>query len=324
MIGWILLGIIGFILILYFVVGLIFHRIMFNKRFEKDPIVKYYSIDMFNGLKREPIEFEYKNGKIRGYIYSYDVSHKGFVVFSHGMFSDHEAYLQEIEYLARNGYKVLGFDYYGTSLSDGKNLRGLGNSLACLDFVLSEVKFLKITERIYVMGHSWGGFASLMIAKYHPDLKGVVTMAPFIKADNLLKGFVPAWLYPAIPFFKLIDAIKCGKYIYNNGIDVLNESNVNTLVLHSKDDHMVKYYRNTYLLTEYVKKDSVKFIIMNGKHHNPNYSLNAIEYMDKINKELSLLSKEEKLEYRKNINYQLLGSLDEEVMDKIINFLEME
>lgn len=322
MIWWILLGIIGFILILYIVVGLLFHRIMFNKRFEKDPIVKYYSIDMFNGLKREPIEFEYKNGKIRGYIYSYDIPHKALIVFSHGMFSNHEAYLQDIEYLAKNGYKVLGFDYYGTSLSDGKNLRGLGNSLACLDFVISEVKCLKITDRIYVMGHSWGGFASLMIAKYHPDLDGVVTMAPFIKADNLLKGMVPVWLYPAIPFFKLIDRIKCGKYIYDNGIEVLKNSKINTLILHSKDDHMVKYYLNTYLLTEYIKSDNVKYLIINGKRHNPNYSSAAIDYMIKINEELALLPKEEKVKYRENIDYKLLGSLDEEIMDKIVEYFD--
>ena len=39
--------------------------------------------------------------------------YKGILVFSHGMFANHEAYLQDIEYLAKNGYKVIGFDYFG-------------------------------------------------------------------------------------------------------------------------------------------------------------------------------------------------------------------
>lgn len=326
MIGWILLGIVLVVLLIYMIIGFAFHHLMFCKRFSKDPIVKYYSVDMYENFKFEPIEFDYKKGKIKGNTYYYDFEkYKGTIIFSHGMFSNHEAYLQEIEYLARNGYKVIGFDYYGVEYSDGKNLRGLGNSLACLDFVVFEVlNKLHIEEKVFVMGHSWGGFASLCIQKYHSKLAGVVTMAPFIKPSNLLKGFIKPILYPAIPFFLLKDYLCCGKYIFENGLDILKEGNVKTLVLHSKDDHMVKYYNNTYLLTEFVKRNDVSYIIMNGKKHNPNYSNEAIKYTKEVMEKLNeIADANEKIEYRKNLDYQLMGKLDEEVMKKIVDFFDI-
>lgn len=324
MFGWILLGIVVFVLLAYMILGLFLHHSLFGKRFTKDPIIKYYSIEMFDGLKSEPIDFNYNKGKIRGNIYFYDKEkYNGIVVFSHGMFSCHQAYLQEIEYLAKNGFKVIGFDYYGVDLSDGKNLRGLGNSLACLDKVVFEVFKLYKNEKIFVMGHSWGGYASLCISKYHPRLSGVVCMAPFVKATNLLKGLAPRALYPALPFFLLKDYFSCGRYIFENGINVLKDTNVNVMILHSKDDHMVKYYSNTYLLTEYVKKDNVKYMILNGKKHNPDYSNEAIEYTNKVFYELGqITNEEEKLEYRKSINYQLMGQLDSQVMDKIVEYFK--
>ena len=324
MFGWILLGIIALILLVYIVIGLFLHHALFGKRFTKDPVVKYYSVDMFEGLKYDPIEFDYNKGKIRGNIYYYDYeTYNGIVVFSHGMFSCHQSYLQEIEYLAKNGYKVIGFDYHGVDLSDGKNLRGLGNSLACLDKVVFEVFKLYKNEKIFVMGHSWGGFASLCISKYHPRLNGVVAMAPFVKASNLLKGLAPRALHPALPFFLAKDYLKCGNYIFDDGIKILKETDVNVFVLHSKDDHMVRYYNNTYLLKEYVKKDNVKFMILNGKKHNPDYSDEAIAYTEKAFYELGLITdEEEKLEYRKNINYQLMGQLDQDVMKSIVEYFK--
>ena len=119
------------------------------------------------------------------------------------------------------------------------------------------------------------------------------------------------------------DYFSCGNYIFEDGIKILKETNVNYLILHSKDDHIVKYYTNTYLLTEYVKKDNVKFIIVNDKKHNPDYCKDAIEYTDEVFYKLGQIeSDEEKLEYRKSLNYQLMGQLDTDIMEQIVEYLK--
>ena len=65
MFGWILLGIILLIIIVYMIIGLYFHHVMFGKRFSKDPIVKYYDISMFEVVKNSftfhHVEHELKN-----------------------------------------------------------------------------------------------------------------------------------------------------------------------------------------------------------------------------------------------------------------------
>ena len=64
MFGWVLLGILALIVLVYMVLGFFLHHSLFGKRFSKDPIVKYYSVDMYDGLKFEPVEFNYLSGKI--------------------------------------------------------------------------------------------------------------------------------------------------------------------------------------------------------------------------------------------------------------------
>ena len=64
-------------------------------------------------------------------------------------------------------------------------------------------------------------------------------------------------------------------------------------------------------------------MILNGKKHNLDYSNEAIEYTNKVFYELGQTTdEEEKLEYRKSINYQLMGQLDSQVMDKIVEYFK--
>ena len=79
------------------------------------------------------------------------------------MLSDQNSYLQDIEYFCRNNYQVFGFDYIGVSSSTGKNIKGLGNSLKSLDIVISYLKLNYPNKDIYVVGHSWGGYATTNI-----------------------------------------------------------------------------------------------------------------------------------------------------------------
>ena len=73
-------------------------------------------------------------------------------------------------------------DYEGAESSDGKDIRGFGNSLRCTDYVIRVIKNNpELKDRdIYVVGHSWGGFAASNIAGIYKDIKGVVPLSPVI------------------------------------------------------------------------------------------------------------------------------------------------
>lgn len=305
------------LIVLFFVLKI--HSLMFEKRFDMDPLVTSYDDERLN---RENIEFDCDSVTLRGNIYSYpDMKYKGVIVFSHGMFSSHKSYMQEIIFFANQGYIVLGFDYMGTELSDGNSLRGFGNSLKCLDYA---VRFVKNNNnlnkyKIIVVGHSWGGFAASNILKYHDDIYKVVALAPFSSIYRLLKGYSPKWLYPILPIMVWVDSLKCGKYSYASNIKTLKNKE-NFLVLHSKDDHMVKIEYNTLKLIK--KNTKIKSIILDNKRHNPNYTEEAVKKLSEYSHLVKTLDEDEVIELKKKTDFLALGELDKDIMNKIMDFIQ--
>lgn len=315
----IVIGVLLVIILILFMFIMKIHNNMFNKRFELDPLVTLYDDEKLN---KKNIVFKCGKTSLRGFIYSYpNMNYKGTLVFSHGMFSSHKSYMQEIIYFANQGYKVLGFDYEATSLSDGDWLRGFGNSLRCLDYA---IRFVKSNDelnnnKLVVVGHSWGGYAASNILKYHNDIDKVIALAPFASIMNLLKGYLPKFLYFLLPLMLLADATKCGKYSFANNFRTLKNKN-NVMVLHSKDDHMVKYEYNTSKLLK--KNPKINSLIFNNKRHNPNYTSESVIRLTEYSSKASKLKGDELVEFKKSTDFLSLGKLDKEIMQKIMEFIE--
>lgn len=317
----IILGIIALIL----AVSLIIYYKAFGKRWEPDGIIKYYSIDEYENFKGDDISITTKKGVLRGKRYYYqNDSYKGIIVFSHGMWGSHQAYIQEIEILAAHGYYVLAIDAYGTELSDGKAIKGLGNSLFVLDEAIKYAKKYFNPKDIYVMGHSWGGYAALNISNIHNDINKAVIMSPFISIKAILKVFIPKYLYICIPFLILFDYFYFGKYSLYNGQESVKMTKIKTLILHSRDDKVIPYNKST-LLLEKAGNSNVSFYIVDGKNHNPDYSLAAINYTKECANRLNgIKEKELKLAYKKSLDYHKMGEIDMDVFKAILDFLEGE
>lgn len=323
MIVGIILGVFVALIILYLIFSFALLKPIFGKRWDPNGIVKYYTIEEFAGLTATPFQMLYRKKKLRGFFYAYpECNSHQLLVFAHGMWGSHKAYLQEIEALCRAGWQVLGFDYYGTDLSEGKTLRGLGSSLACLDAVIKELKNIYPEKKVFVFGHSWGGFAAGGIAKYHPNLGGIVSMSGFVSLSRAYRSLLPKWMWFLIPGLQFLDFIKCGKYSYVNTKRVLQKTTVSTLILHSKDDKMVHFTKNACYLQQKLHNPNVQFVIVEGKNHNPDYSLEAIAYTKEVYAKKSELSKEEWQSYFVHVNFHKMGELDEKVISQIIDFLK--
>ncbi len=312
---------IGLLLIL-FLLSLFIHQRVFRNRYEPDGITKYYSEKDYPHLLFQPIEVPTKKGYLRGALYSYFDDPAALVIFAHGMWGSHSAYIQEIEALAKQGFLVLGFDYYGTERSDGKSIRGLGNSLASLDPMVCYAKKTFPQKDIYVMGHSWGGFAALGIAQYHPEIKKVVAMSPFISLSQVLRGMLPVFLRPLIPFLIGIDFFKCGKYSLVKAKRVLKNTEADTLILHSKDDPMIPYRTSTKYLEAHLKNAKISYCILVNKGHNPDYSEEALAYTKEAMIHLKALRKAEQQAYRRTLDYHKMGELDDKIINIIADFLK--
>lgn len=322
MIGWILFSVVLIVVILLLLVSYWMRQKLFGHRFMPDPLVRYYQIEEFEGLLKEAIAFSRKKIILRGYLYSYPIKHVKVMIVAHGMWSNHQAYLQEIEFFARNGYLVIGFDYCGTDQSDGKNIKGLAESLVSLDaavsFAESDLRFRGLP--IVVFGHSWGGFAAGTIASIHPNIEKVVVMSGFISLPKIYWNLLPKALDILIPFFLFWDWIYHGKYAFKSIRKTLLNSHVDALIIHSKDDQMVSYRQHTAVLEKKLA-DQTSFLVVNGKNHNPDYTTEAINYMKEVQSHKKTLSKEEQKNYLESVDWHRMGQIDEELLRQVLDFL---
>lgn len=311
-----------FVFLLLMLITYLFHNKLFGSRFKEDEDV-VITKDFFN-LSYEEVTFPHKNVMLKGYLYQKNLKYEDkIIIFAHGMWSCHNTYIQEIAYLANAGFLVLGFDYYGVNLSEGKNIKGFGNSLSSLnsavEYVKNDPKFKG--KDIYVAGHSWGGFATINVVKYQPEIKGIVAMSPFVTVGRILKPVLKGALKIFIPFYVLVDALLCGKYSFANGIKSLKGYKGKIFLIQSTDDNICLYKDSVGLIKETLKDKDIKYLILNNRRHNPPYTDEAMVLMNEFFKGLNTLKGEELKEFKRNFNYEKLAEIDPQVYDKVVDFI---
>lgn len=318
---------------------------MFNKLVEKiyrsrvymraddKGCVFYFTKEDFEGLKGEDFAFESSLGhKLEGSFYYYDGYYKDrLIIFEHGMGSGHTGYMTEIEKLCRAGYRVFSYDHTGCMKSGGETTNGFAQSLRDLD---DAVKALKADERykdlsLSVMGHSWGAFSSLNISAIHPEIEKVVAISGFIAVQQIIKGNFSGILSAYSNMVMDIETKSNPEYIKYNALDTLRNTKSKVLVIHSDDDKTVAKENNFDILeSELGGRENIKFLRLNGKKHNPNYTEDAVEYKDKFLAEYTkalrkkaLSTDEQKKAFKEKYDWKRMTKQDEKVWEIILDFL---
>lgn len=287
----------------------------------------------FPGLKKEDFSFIGNRGQrlVGGFYYYGENSPTRVVIFEHGMGGGHLSYMREIEALASRGFTVLSYDHTGCAESEGEDIAGFSQSLADLD---SLIKTLRRDEKyrdldISVVGHSWGGYSTLNIAKYHPDITHIVAISGFVSVKDLLGQFLTGIMKLYIPsIVRYEDRINPG-YAYSSAVDALKNSDVRAMIIHSADDPTVNHERHFGKLYEmFANRDGTDFVTFDGRRHNPNYTDGAAEYLGECIKDLITLKKagelstaEQKDAFREKYDWSKMTEQDSELWDKIRDFL---
>lgn len=303
------------------------HNKVFGKRCDQSPCIKYFSHLDFEGLLKE--EFSFKNeigNTLRGGEYYYpNYSEKNtLVLFFHGMGGGHLAYMREIEYLCKQGFRVISYDMNGTIESDGGSLGGfcqiLSDANAALKHIKNATKYKGLD--IYVVGHSWGGYTAGNILNYHQDIKKCVEISGIISMEDGFNEMVP--LKSLRKGLIEFERNKYPKYASSSMIDAFNNNkDCKVLVVHSKDDNRVNFEKNYHRLECEVKNDNVSYYFVENKKHNPTYTSDAVKYLnDTFTKLGKFHSNKKRLEFSKNIDWEKMCELDEEVMNHIVDFLK--
>lgn len=306
-------------------------------RYDDNGYIKYFSAADFPGLNAEPFSFLSGKNTLRGYFYSYAGCREDvLIIFCHGIGGGHRSYMTEIDLLCRKGYRVLAYDNTGCFESDGKDIICMSESLADLDAAVTHLKnegIFNNYKAVYVIGHSWGGFAAANIASFHPEIKKVVVIAGFISATALLLGWLGDEKKAVNKYIlkKILAYEKSAAPKYWDAFTLNSVKNKGTkfLFAHSVDDTTVSYRLNTKRIQDEADADNVSFIICRGKLHNPNYTSDAVSYMARVfgdfnraNKAGKLKTPEKKKEFFKDTDWVRMTRQDEDFWKQVLTFIE--
>ena len=303
-------------------------------RHDADGSVFYFSKSDFPGLLCEESSFTGNKGqRLSAYLYYRDAKRTDrLVIFEHGMGCGHAAYMKEVNLLTEHGYTVFTYDHTGTRCSEGENIGGFSQSLADLDYAIRAIRRMpeyKDTP-LSVIGHSWGGFSTMNIPAIYPEITHVVALSGFISTkaiqDQSLGGILK--FYRKCVYSLEREALP--GYFGYSATDSLKNKATKALIIHSKDDPVVKSeYHFELLRRELAGLPNIEFLELNGKSHNPNYTADAIAYknsffqaLKKAKKKKMLSTEKEKKDFVSSFDWHRMTAQDMSVWDKIFAFLE--
>ena len=302
------------------------YRKQFVCRYDKEVGVPYYSYLDFKGLHQESYSFNNsKDTEIHYFYYYYDnFKQDKIILFCHGIGPGHTSYLAEIETLARRGYKVLTLDYTGCGESKGDLLGSLN---APTRDVMELLSYLKIEDKqIILMGHSLGGYTALNVINRWKSIHKAILLSPFLDIKSLSLSLLKSRLVTS----RILAYEKKEEPGYFNidNIEYLKNTSDSLFVIQSEDDQMVPYSISLKVIEE-INNPHIKTLRVTNRKHNPNYTDDAVNYMNAVFGKYNLLIKnkeiktdEEKINYFKDVSLERLVKQDEKMFDDIIEFIE--
>ena len=217
-----------------------------NQRFESyKPLM--LQVEDFEGLKRTKYTFPSDKGQmLTGYCYHSGSNPHGIIIIAHGFGGGgHNSYLDCINYFAQHGYVVFAYDATGNDESEGEGIGGFPQGVIDLDYAISFVEdsgnFPDLP--IGLFGHSWGGYSVCSVLTYHPEVKAVIACCGANSSSNIFevggKKEAGNRIYAMMPFVKIHEWMKYGKYATNTAMDGFKASDAAILIAHSEDDETV-------------------------------------------------------------------------------------
>ena len=305
---------------------------MMHTRCDDAETVFYFSAEDFPGLQAEPHAFTASAGHtLQGYFYQYEnAACDRLIVFDHGFGGGHRAYMTEIEMLCRHGYRVFAYDHTGCMASGGESPNGLSQSLCDLNDCIS---MLKADSRlagvdISVMGHSWGAFSTMNIAALHPEISRIVAMCGFVCVEDMVGTFFKGILKGYRKAIFALEQSTNPEFVKYNAVKTLSESKTKALLIYSENDMMCRRNHYDTLKAGLDGKENVKFLFVTNKGHNPNYTEEAVKYLDEFGKARVKLVRtknvtaEDKKKFVASYDWKKMTEQDESVWNVIFEHLD--
>ena len=310
------------------------YRKMAFTRCDDNGTAYYFSHEDFKGLHRIQYPFSARAGhKLMGNIYHYDAPKQDrLIVFDHGFGGGHRSYMKEIERLCRRGFTVFAYDHTGCMESGGDTAGGMAQSLSdlndCINAIKADARFSGLD--ISVIGHSWGGFAALNITALHPDISRIVVLSGFLSVNRLINSYFGGIMKCYRGSIMALERKSNPDFVDYDAVKTLSNTNVSALLIYSDNDHMCKRDASYDVLHSLLDgKDNIRFLLVKNKGHNPNYTVDAVNYLGEYVKAKGKLLKSKKRNtpegraaFVKSYDFNRMTSQDDFVWSEIFEHLE--
>lgn len=290
------------LIIVIFAVGMIVTSSMMADNFSRgdysDPrfIADYYYEHYQAEYPRTEVEFKSGDNTLKGYIYGAD-NDKGLLVFAHGIGSGHEAYMKELLWFVDNGWRVFAYDATGSGHSEGGGTRGLPQSAldldAALTFAESDARLNSLP--VYLMGHSWGGYAAAAVLNFNHKIAGAASISGYNEPIEMIlewtEDMMGGFRYAMLPFVWTYSKALFGKYSGLTAVNGINKSEVPVLVIHGTEDGTIGYDKSSIISEkEHITNPSAQYLTLDGGgHNNIFYTKEALEYINEFNKDYRVI-----------------------------------
>lgn len=340
--------IIALVIVLAVIIGLFaaatavtshYMNLNFKRGEYSDPrlITDYYYEHYANEYPRVEVSFKSGENTLLGFIYGAD-NDKALLVFAHGIGCGHEDYMKNLIWFVDKGYRVFAYDATGSGHSEGDGTRGLPQSALDLDAALT---YAESDGRlsglpVFLMGHSWGGYAVTAVLNFDHDIKGVASVSGYSEPVEMIYEFASGvvgnarpLLYPSI---WLYNKLLFGEYAGLSAVKGINKSNVPVLIFHGTDDETIGYNESSIMnKREKITNPNVEYITLPGcSHSGMFYTKEALEYKDDFRAGYRKLfdeyggefPEEKQLEYYSAADRELVNQPNTELLEKILEFYE--
>lgn len=322
---FLLIALTGFLLAVYI------HCRLFNRRYEGNQNLKYFTANDFDNLVAEPVEFlSAQNVTLRGAIY-YKKGKRpdALIIFAHGFGGGHLAYTTEVNFFAENGFYVLAYDGTGCGKSEGRYFRGFDQGpldvRAAIEFSKNHPKIKKLPR--ILIGHSWGGFSVINAIENDVQVDGIVSICGFLSGADIMAQTVASRFCPIYywlkPFFSMLNLLRFGTNANFNSKSLILKLDLPICLMYGKEDQTVKYSKNGAKMECWArKKENMKFYAWEKKGHNVYLSEQAEKYMNNAFSEIEKQKKQKKNVQKlySALDYKLMTQEDEKVMKIILDF----
>ena len=237
------------IVVVFFVGSFIGDRVLMGQtyqRFVPDSPSLLPTEEYMADYDSTPVEFKLDGKTLRGNVYKADCP-KGFIVFRHGIFSQHCDYLALISEMVDRGWTVLAYDAIGCGISDGDDVVGMAQSALDVAAAVNYVRENGLAGNLPLVlwGHSWGGYGVAAALDIAPDVDVCVTMSGYNEPIGVLMEAAERMMGPLAttqyPTMWLNNNLTFGPDGDRAAIAGINKTEAPVLIVHGTEDAVVGY-----------------------------------------------------------------------------------